>query len=71
MHSSRKEKERRLKAAKRAEKEALKNQAKDMEDASGSGDADDDGKGETKETKSMLAEVMDKWTETGRRNTIQ
>ena len=66
VHSSRKEKERRLKAAKKAEKEALKTQTKAQDDASGPGDADKniDGKGEPKE-KSVLAEVMMKWTETG------
>ena len=55
-----------MKAAKKAEKEALKTQAKVKDDASGTGDANKngDGNGEPKE-KSMLAEVMMKWTETG------
>ena len=56
-----------MKAAKKAEKEALKTQAKIKDDASGTGNANKngDGNGEPKE-KSMLAEVMMKWTETGR-----
>lgn len=65
--SSRKEKEKRMKAAKKAEKEALKTQAKVKDDASRTGDANKNGEcnGEPIE-KSMLAEVMMKWTETGR-----
>ena len=53
-----------MKAAKKAEKEALKTQTKAQDDASGDADKNIDGKGEPKE-KSVLAEVMMKWTETG------